>query len=67
MPPKALYFDCVCNHVSAIQSAMATPEQKAREIIDAQLSAAGWIVQDREEMSLGAGLGVAVRECDEQD
>jgi type I restriction enzyme R subunit len=41
---------------------MATPEQKAREIIDAQLVAAGWVVQDREEMSLGAGLGVAVRE-----
>lgn len=41
---------------------MATPEQKARELIDAQLAAAGWIVQDREEMSLGAGLGVAVRE-----
>jgi type I restriction enzyme R subunit len=41
---------------------MPTPEQKAREIIDAQLVAAGWVVQDREEMSLGAGLGVAVRE-----
>ncbi len=41
---------------------MATPEQKARELIDAQLGAAGWVVQDRDEMSLGAGLGVAVRE-----
>ncbi|HMO41916.1 MAG TPA: hypothetical protein PKB04_01025, partial [Phenylobacterium sp.] len=41
---------------------MATPEQKARQLIDAQLAAAGWIVQDREEMNLGAGLGVAVRE-----
>lgn len=41
---------------------MATPEQKSRAIIDAQLRAAGWVVQDREDMSLGAGLGVAVRE-----
>lgn len=41
---------------------MATPEQKARVLIDAQLQAAGWIVQDRDEINLGAGLGVAVRE-----
>lgn len=41
---------------------MATPEQKSRELIDAQLRDAGWIIQDREDMSLGAGLGVAVRE-----
>jgi type I restriction enzyme R subunit len=41
---------------------MSTPEQKAREIIDAQLVASGWIIQDREDMALGAGLGVAVRE-----
>jgi type I restriction enzyme, R subunit len=41
---------------------MATPEQKARTIIDAQLYAAGWIVQDRQEMNLGAGPGIAVRE-----
>ena len=41
---------------------MTTPEQKARLLIDAQLAAAGWIVQDREDMNLGAGLGVAVRE-----
>ena len=41
---------------------MATPEQKARQLIDAQLRAAGWAIQDRDEMSLGAGVGVAVRE-----
>ncbi|MBA3810218.1 MAG: DEAD/DEAH box helicase family protein [Caulobacteraceae bacterium] len=41
---------------------MATPEQKARQLIDAQLGAAGWVIQDRGEMNLGAGLGVAVRE-----
>lgn len=41
---------------------MATPEQKARLLIDAQLEAAGWVIQDREDMNLGAALGVVVRE-----
>lgn len=40
----------------------STPEQRARVLIDAQLAAAGWVVQDRDEMNLGAGLGNAVRE-----
>ncbi len=31
-------------------------------MIDAQLAAAGWVIQDRDEMNLGEGLGVAVRE-----
>ncbi len=39
-----------------------TPEQKAREAIDAALAAAGWIVQNREDLNLSAGRGVAVRE-----
>ena len=39
-----------------------TPEQKARQDIDAALVAAGWVIQDRAEMNLGAGTGVAVRE-----
>ena len=30
--------------------------------IDTQLAEAGWLVQSREQMNLGAGLGVAVRE-----
>jgi type I restriction enzyme, R subunit len=38
------------------------PEQKARAQIDAALTAAGWIVQDRDAMNLSAGRGVAVRE-----
>lgn len=41
---------------------MATPEEKARQLIDTQLEGAGWILQDRDEMNLGAGLGVVVRE-----
>ncbi len=37
-------------------------EAQARERIDADLNLAGWIVQNREELNLSAGLGVAVRE-----
>lgn len=40
----------------------AGPEQEARAEIDASLEAAGWVVQDRAEMNLAAGQGVAVRE-----
>ncbi|MBK9386164.1 MAG: DEAD/DEAH box helicase family protein [Planctomycetes bacterium] len=39
-----------------------TPEQLARQTIDAQLRAAGWVVQSRDEVNLAAGSGVAVRE-----
>jgi len=38
------------------------PEAKARQQIDALLTAAGWAVQDRAAMNLYAGRGVAVRE-----
>ena len=38
------------------------PEDRAREHIDEQLEAAGWKVQDRLAVDLGAGVGVAVRE-----
>ncbi len=39
-----------------------TPEQKARREIDAKLTASGWLVQDREDLDLAAGRGIAVRE-----
>src|SRR5215208_145072 len=39
-----------------------TPEQKARREIDANLRAAGWVVQTRDELDLTAGRGVAVCE-----
>ena len=39
-----------------------TPEQLAREEIDEQLEACGWVVQDFASMNIHAGLGVAVRE-----
>ena len=38
------------------------PEEKARQNIDRLLTAAGWTIQDHEEMNLGASQGVAVRE-----
>ncbi|TMR03376.1 DEAD/DEAH box helicase [Actinomadura soli] len=37
-------------------------EARARTIIDSQLADAGWVVQDRRNLNLFAGLGVAVRE-----
>jgi len=39
-----------------------TPEQEARELIDEQLSSAGWLVQDYSQLNLGASSGIAVRE-----
>ena len=39
-----------------------TPEQQAREKIDEQLEACGWMVQDFTSMDIHAGRGVAVRE-----
>ncbi len=41
---------------------MAKPEEKARQVIDKLLEAAGWKVQNLQEVDLGAALGVAVRE-----
>ncbi|MCP2013217.1 type I restriction enzyme R subunit [Deinococcus sp. HSC-46F16] len=38
------------------------PEQQARQVIDAQLQAAGWVVQDYKSANLFAADGVAVRE-----
>jgi type I restriction enzyme R subunit len=38
------------------------PEQKARQQIDAQLSACGWVVQDFKSVDFSAGRGIALRE-----
>ena len=38
------------------------PEDKARCKIDAMLQASGWVIQDYEDLDLGASLGIAVRE-----
>jgi type I restriction enzyme, R subunit len=39
-----------------------TPEQRARREIDANLTAGGWIVQNRDELDLTAGRGIAVND-----
>lgn len=39
-----------------------TPEEQARQSIDRQLDACGWVVQDRKAMNIYAALGVAIRE-----
>ncbi len=38
------------------------PEQIARDAIDRQLAAGGWIIQNKKNLNLHAGTGVAVRE-----
>lgn len=38
------------------------PEQIARDNIDRQLNACGWIIQSKSKINLSAGIGVAVRE-----
>src|SRR6185295_10454065 len=39
-----------------------TPEQRARERIDACFAESGWVVQNRDEIQLTAARGVAIRE-----
>ena len=39
-----------------------TPEAKARQEIDAQLTACGWVVQDFKTVDFSAGRGIALRE-----
>ena len=39
-----------------------TPEKRARQQIDAQLVASGWVVQDYKSLDFAAGRGVALRE-----
>ena len=39
-----------------------TPEEQARERIDARLEQSGWVIQDRKKVNLFAAPGVAVRE-----
>lgn len=38
------------------------PEQKARDLIDQQLIAFGWVIQHKSSINLAAATGVAVRE-----
>jgi type I restriction enzyme, R subunit len=40
------------------------PEDRARDKIDSLLTAAGWVIQDRDQLNLSVALGVAVREVE---
>ena len=44
-----------------------TPEQEARQLIDKQLTNAGWVIQDRDSINLQASTGIAVREVNMGD
>ena len=48
-------------HFSA-SGAPLKPEERARQKIDQLLEAAGWIVQSRQNLNLGSGIGIALRE-----
>ncbi|MDQ2659349.1 MAG: DEAD/DEAH box helicase family protein, partial [Verrucomicrobiota bacterium] len=41
---------------------MPTPEELARQKIDALLTASGWIIQDYKQLDLSAARGIAIRE-----
>lgn len=41
---------------------MPTPEELARQQIDALLEQCGWIIQDYKQLNLSAGRGIAIRE-----
>jgi len=41
---------------------MAKPENQSRKVIDRKLEESGWVVQDRDDINLSAGRGIAVRE-----
>ena len=42
--------------------ATGRPEDRARAHIDRLLTAAGWILQNRDSVNIGAGRGIAIRE-----
>jgi hypothetical protein len=41
---------------------MSSPEELARQNIDALLTQCGWIIQKRSEINLSAGRGIAISE-----
>ena len=59
--PGTLLLVCVCSQQMG-GTMTDTPERKARRIIDANLEAAGWLVQSHDDLDLTAGSGIAVRE-----
>src|SRR6266536_2961432 len=51
-----------CKQIESHPVADLTPEQRAREQIDAQLIASGWVVQNFKAVDFTAGRGIALRE-----
>src|ERR1035438_10603618 len=49
-------------HSGTVGQTAMTPEEKARQIIDAQLNRCGWVVQTKNNINLSAARGVAVCE-----
>ena len=45
-----------------LEATNMTPEERARQLIDARLAQSGWVVQDLKKVNPMASLGVAVRE-----
>lgn len=56
-----LFFCQVFNDAKLVKRMNQSPEDKARDLIDAMLDKAGWIVQDKNRINHSAGPGVAVR------
>lgn len=48
--------------VSVFAMSNQNPEQIARDLIDEQLTACGWVIQAKSDIDLGVSLGIAVRE-----
>ena len=62
-------FLCLCQmpfggvgDIQVMAAINQSPEQKARDNIDAMLNDAGWKVQNNKRVNFNAGLGIAVRE-----
>ena len=62
MPRVLLWLGCPLVN-TGIEDPRLAAEQRARVLIDRQLSAAGWSVQDKKDLNLFAAEGVACREA----
>ena len=62
MPRVLLWLGCPLVN-TGIEDPRLAAEQRARVLIDRQLSDAGWAVQDKKDLNLFAGDGVACREA----
>src|SRR4051812_26135858 len=58
----ASFASAIDGRFPQVDGGQLTAEQRARVLVDRQLSDAGWSVQSRNELNLFAGQGVAVRE-----